>query len=257
MVDFLKIVKRKTLLSEVLYYVLNIGLVVLLFILSQTIQSPVLAIILVLLSKWRVLAVRPRFWWTNIQANMVDIIVGVSFVSLMYLPKASIFVQLALAIGYALWLVILKPRSKRSHMVWQAFISMLLGVTALYTVSYEWPVVVVVLAMAIIGYSMARHFLYAYDEEQMVFLGMIWGLVFAQIGWLAYYWNYSYGLLGSQIYKLPQVTIILGLLSFLAGSVYESRAKNKKVMLADAILPAMFSGLLILVIMIFFNSATI
>jgi hypothetical protein len=101
MVDFLKIAKHRSLISEITYYTLNIGLAMVIFVLSQTIQSPVLAIVLVLLSKWRVLAVRPRFWWTNLQANMVDIIVGVSIVSLMYVPQLSVVVQVVLAVLYA------------------------------------------------------------------------------------------------------------------------------------------------------------
>ena len=148
MVDFLKIAKHRSLISEITYYTLNLGLAMVIFVLSQTTQSPVLAIVLVLLSKWRVLAVRPRFWWTNLQANMVDIIVGVSIVSLMYVPQLSVVVQVVLAVLYALWLVVLKPRSGRRYMAIQALAAMVLGVTALYASSYEWPVVIVVLGLS-------------------------------------------------------------------------------------------------------------
>lgn len=257
MVDLLKIVKKKTLLNEVLYYVLNAGLVILLFILSQTIQSPILAIVIVLLSKWRALAVRPRFWWTNIQANIVDVIVGVSIVGLMYLPKVSLLAQLMLAIGYGLWLMVLKPLSKQGPMIVQALVAIILGVTALYAVSYEWPVLVVVLVMAIIGYSTARHVLYTYEEDQIVFLSAIFGLIFAEIGWLAYYWAYSYGLSSTSALRLPQITIIATLLSLLIGRTYHSWTTNKRIVVGELTALLLFVWLLIVVVLVFFNSVTV
>lgn len=257
MVDFLKIAKNKTLLSEIMYYGFNIGLVVLLFAMSQTIHSPALAIVIVLLSKWRVLAVRPRYWWTNIQANMVDIIVGMSIVTLMYLPQMVLATQVVLAVIYAAWLLVIKPLSKRRHMIMQSILAILFGVTALYSVSYEWPVVVVVAMMMVIGYSAARHFLYSHEEEQIVLLSAIWGLVFAEIGWLAYYWAFSYSLPGTDVVKIPQVTIIAILLSFLAERVYNSIEKNKRLVIADITVPALFVGALISIMLIFFNSVTI
>lgn len=257
MVDFLKITRHKSLFSEVMYYVLNIGLAVAIFVLSQTIQSPALAIALVLLSKWRVLAVRPRYWWTNIQANMVDIIVGVSIVTLMYLPQVPLAAQVILAIMYGAWLVILKPLSKRWHMMLQAFFAIVFGVTALYSISYEWPVIAVVVGMLVIGYSAARHFLYSHEEQQIVFLSAIWGLLFAEVGWLAYYWTFSYTLPGTASIKVPQVTIVVVLMSFLAERIYRSWAQNGRIVASDIALPAVFSALLIGVILIFFNSVTI
>ena len=257
MVDFLKIAKHRSLISEITYYTLNIGLAMVIFVLSQTIQSPVLAIVLVLLSKWRVLAVRPRFWWTNLQANMVDIIVGVSIVSLMYVPQLSVVVQVVLAVLYALWLVVLKPRSGRRYMAIQALAAMVLGVTALYASSYEWPVVIVVLGMLVIGYSAARHFLYSYEEQQMVFLSAIWGLVFAELGWLAYYLSYGYTLPGLSTLQIPQITVIVVLLSFAAERVYRSSVRNTRIVVGEVMLPVVFSVLLTLVILLFFNSVVI
>lgn len=257
MVDFLKIVRHKSLLSEIMYYVLNISLAAAVFILSQTIQSPILAIILVLLSKWRVLAVRPRYWWTNIQANTVDLIVGISIVVLMYQPQVPLAAQVMMALLYVAWLVILKPLSKRVHMMLQSFCAIVFGVTALYSVSYEWPVVVVVFGMLIIGYSAARHFLYSYEEQQIVFLSAIWGLLFAEVGWLAYYWTFSYTIPGATSVQIPQVTIMVVLMSFVAERTYRSWSSHGKIQAADVVLPAVFSSLLMAVVLLFFNSVTI
>lgn len=257
MVDFLKAVKKKSFLSDTMYYLLNIGLVIVLFVMSQTIQAPGLAIALVLLSKWRMFMVRPRYWKVNLQSNMVDIIVGVSVVALMYLPDIQLFSQIILALLYAAWLVLVKPLSKRWHMMLQAFIATVLGVTALYSVSYEWPVLLVVIGMAIIGYSAARHFLISYEEPQTVFLSAMWGLVMAEVGWLAYYWTYSYSLPFTDVLKVPQVTIIVAAMAFLSERVYRSWYKNKQIVLADVMMPAVFTTLLIGFILIFFNTVVI
>lgn len=257
MADFLKTVKRKTFLSEVMYYSLNVGLVIVIFVIAQTVQSLLLAIILILLSKWRVLAVRPRYWWTNIQANMVDIIVGVSVAVLMFLPQAPLGLQIILALFYAAWLLFIKPLSKRWHMLLQSFVALVLGVTALYSVSYEWPVAVVVACMSIIGYSVARHFLFNHDEEQITLLSVIWGLFFAEVGWLAYFWAFGYAIPGAPAVKIPQVTIVVVLMSFVAERAYRSWEKNGHVVLGDVVMPVIFSSLLIVVILIFFNSVTI
>lgn len=255
MVDFLKLAKQKTLLSEVVYYVLNIGLVVILFALSQTIQAPIFAIALVLISKWRVLAVRLRYWWVNIQANMVDVIVGVSVVALMYTPQATIVSQAVLSVLYALWLLVLKPMSKRSAMEAQAFVATAMGVTALYSVSYEWPVALVVIGMLVIGYSTARHFLHSYDEDQLILLSGLWGLIFAELGWLAYYWTFAYTPFAT--FKIPQVTLIVLLVSFMGGRMYQSWAKHKQIVIGEIILPVVFSVLVIGVMVIFLSSVTI
>src|SRR5579864_9817282 len=67
-----------------------------------------LALAIILLSKWRMFAVRPRYWLANIRANAVDIIVGVSFLVLMVHSGTQLW-QLILALLYAVWLLVIKP----------------------------------------------------------------------------------------------------------------------------------------------------
>ncbi|NCU29312.1 hypothetical protein EOM60_01735 [Candidatus Saccharibacteria bacterium] len=257
MIEFLKVAKNKTLLSELTYYALNIGLAVALLVLAITIQSIWPALVLVLLSKWRVFAVRPRFWWANLQANMVDIIVGFGTVMLMYQPKTTLAVQIFLAVAYAVWLAVIKPLSKPAHMLAQSAIALTIGTTALLTMSSEWPQIIVVIGMFVIGYSVARHFLFSYDESQIVLLSLIWGLLFAEVGWLAYQWTFSYPLPLVSPLRLPQATIILLLLSFVAERAYRSWKEHEQVMKSDVLAPATLASALIAVILIFFNSVTI
>jgi hypothetical protein len=96
--ELLKTVKRRTFWSELVYYVLNIGLAATLLVIAQAFQTPFPALALVVLSKWRIIAVRPRFWWANIQANLVDLTVGIGVVGLMYLPTSVFYFRVALAI---------------------------------------------------------------------------------------------------------------------------------------------------------------
>jgi hypothetical protein len=78
--EFLKLVRKRSFLSEAVYTVLNIALAVAVVIVIRYTGSIGFAIGLVVLSKWRVFAVRPRFWWANLRSNLVDFIVSISFV---------------------------------------------------------------------------------------------------------------------------------------------------------------------------------
>src|SRR5215471_21744975 len=69
-----------------------------------------LALSLVLLSKWRMFAVRPRFWPTIVRANAVDIMIGLSAVLFMAHAQSGYF-QLLWAALYAVWLLVIKPAS--------------------------------------------------------------------------------------------------------------------------------------------------
>lgn len=253
--ELLKTVKRRTFWSEVVYYGLNIGLAAVLLLIAQTIRSPYPALALVLISKWRVIAVRPRFWWANIQANLVDIIVGLGVVGLMYSVHIGALPQAILAAFYAIWLVIIKPMSRRWQVTLQSGLAIFIGVTSLMTVSYEWPLFAVVLLMALIGYSAARHVFYSYDEEKIVLLSAVLGIVFAEFGWMAYFWNRSHS--GTAAGGVPQVAIILLLVSFAAEAVYRSWRKHQKVLFVEVSGPLFLMIAITLTMLLFFNSITI
>ena len=151
--EFLKSSKRRSLVSELIYILLNVALAVAILLVVWAIESPIAAFALVLLSKWRVLAVRPRYWFANVQANLVDIIVGVSVVVLLYAASNALIAQIVLTALYIVWLLYVKPRSKRTFIAIQAGTALFVGVTALMTVSYDWIASVVVLGMWLIGYE--------------------------------------------------------------------------------------------------------
>src|ERR1700741_5394737 len=115
------------------------------------------AIILILLSKWRMFVVRPRYWFANLAANAVDIIVGLSIVVFMD-HTASAALQLMWAALYGIWLVFIKPGSNVLMVSLQALIGQALGLVALCVAWLQAPMFGIVLAPWVVTYVCARHF---------------------------------------------------------------------------------------------------
>jgi hypothetical protein len=252
--EFLRSSKRRSLLSELVYIVLNVGLALAVLFVVRAIESPLPAFGLVLLSKWRILAVRPRYWFANVQANLVDIIVSLSIVVLLYAAAGAFIIQLLLTALYIGWLLFIKPRSKRVFINIQAGAAAFLGVTALMSVSYGWMATVVVLAMWVIGYSTGRHVLGSYDDAHISFYSMVWGLLFAEIGWLTYHWTFAYALPGLGNIKLSQTALIVLAISFLVERAYSSYSHHGSIRSNDIILPALLSVSVVVVLLTFFNN---
>lgn len=257
--DLLKSHKRRSRLSEAVYVALNIGFVVSIFLVAVNGLSIWIALGLVLLSKWRAFAVRPRFWFANLVANTVDIVVGLSIVVLMYantlvgLP-VLVWVQVFLAVLYVVWLLFIKPRSNRAMVAVQAGTSVFLGVTALSMVSYGWDAAFFVLAMWVIGFCAARHVLGSYDEPMTNLYALIVGLVFAEIGWVGYHWLFAYTVPGLGELKLSQLAIFLSLLCFVAERCYRSYRQHGAIQQKDVILPILLTGGVIVVLISLYNS---
>src|SRR6476661_5173677 len=141
--EFLRVVKRRSLLSEVIYVLLNIALAAAILIGVWATGTPWLSLLLVVLSKWRILAVRPRYWFAHVESNMVDLIVSIGVVVLLYLAGQTsgsgrgIGVQIFLTLLYAIWLLFLKPRTRRNTVAAQAGVAIVAGTMALASVSYE------------------------------------------------------------------------------------------------------------------------
>lgn len=251
--ELLKTARRRSLFSETIYVLLNILLVAAVVATVVITASPWYAFALVLLSKWRVFAVRSRYWMANIRANMIDAIVGFSIVVFMYSATGSLSSQIGLAVLYIIWLLVIKPRSRRGFVVAQAGIGMLFGIGAIEQLSANWPASVVVLLMWLVGYSAARHVLSVEHETHLNFLSLVWGFVVAEIAWLTYHWAIGYTMLAS--IQLAQATIIIMLLSFVAERIHASYQRTGKVQLQDVLLPTLLSVSIIGIIVFIFGAA--
>ncbi len=255
--DLLKSHKRRSRLSDILYVILNIALAVSLLVVVRFGQSSWLAVAIVLLSKWRALAVKPRFWFANIVANMVDVIVGLSYVALLYATNGELVPQLLLTALYTGWLLLIKPRSKRSFVTLQAGAAIFFGVTALCTVSYSWDPFFFVLLMWLIGYSASKHILGSYDEPLATIYSLVAGLAFAEIGWAAYHWLFAYAIPGMGGIKVPQLAIVVTLLSFVTERIYASYHKHGAARSGDIILPIALTIAVLVTLFVFYNRITL
>lgn len=246
--------KRRPLLSESLYILLNVLFAVGVLVLVLAIQSPLPAALLVLLSKWRILAVRPRYWFANLQSNLVDIIVSMSVVVFLWSTSGALAAQIIITLMYIGWLLFVKPRSKRVFMAIQAGVAVFMGVNAVMIVSYDWIATVVVALIWFIGYAAARHVLSSHNEVHLTFYSLIWGLVLAEIGWVTYHWTFAYDIPGMGDFKLAQSAIIVLGVSYLAERVYSSFTRHDNVRSSDILLPTLLTVSVILVLIAVFNT---
>lgn len=236
--DLIKAIRRRSVVSEAIYITLNVALAVTLLLLVQRFESPYLAIAILLLSKWRVFAVRPRFWFAHLQSNLVDIVVGASYVMLLFLAGGSSVAQLVLTALFIAWLLVLKPRSKRQDMVWQAGVAQFAGTMALASFSYLLPSSVFVLGMWLITYAAARHTLSAYDEDQVTLLSIAYAFLIAELAWFYYHWMVAYRLTAE--IAVPQLAIAVFLLSFTAMRLYDQYHQDGRIKFKDVRLPLLF-----------------
>lgn len=252
--EFLRVARRRSLVSESVYVLLNVALAAAVFGLVVATDSPWLAIGLVVLSKWRVFAVRPRFWTAHIEANIVDSIVSIGTVILMYLAGRGagddgFVAQLILAFFFGVWLLAIKPRSKRSYMVVQAGVALFIGSMTLASISYGLPSSVFVAMLWVVGYASARHVLSTYSEKETRFLSFVWAFAIAAIGWVYFHWMIAYTLPFMAGLQIPQLTLVVVALSFVAERVYASYMAHEKVRRQDILMPLIFTFALLAVLL--------
>src|SRR5438270_1769051 len=122
-----------------------------------------LALSIIVLSKWRMFAVRPRFWPANIRANAVDLMVGLSTVVFMA-HTTSFLMQFFWAVLYAVWLLAIKPGSSIAKVMTQAFIGQIWALMALYLTWGGGPVIGLTFLTGLFCFLAARHFFDTFDE---------------------------------------------------------------------------------------------
>lgn len=171
-----------------------------------------LALLIILLSKWRMFVVRPRYWLANIVANAVDIIVGVSVVVFMD-HTTSPGAQLIWAALYGVWLVFIKPGTNTIMVSMQALIGQTVGLVAIYIAWLEAPIYGMVLLSWLISYLAARHFFTSFEDEHGTFYARTWGYFAAALSWVLGHWLLFYGV-------IPQPALLLSVLGFGFAGIY-------------------------------------
>jgi hypothetical protein len=169
--------------SHFLHFIYRVALPVVVFVLVRLDIGLWLPILVIMLSKWRIFAVRPRFWPANLRANSIDIIVGISVV-LFLSHTDSMNVQIFWTVLYGLWLLFIKPRSSIVFVSLQAGIGQLCGLMALFLVRSDSPLYELVLLTGLICYLAARHFFDSFNEPYAKMLAYIWGYFGAALLWV-------------------------------------------------------------------------
>jgi hypothetical protein len=227
------------------YISLNLALPVLAFILVR-ISFVGLAILLVLLAKWRMFAVRPRYWVVNLIQNGVDIIVAVSLILLM--ASASVaWWQLFWMVLYAGWLVWLKPRYDVLSVSAQAMIGQLLGLSVLYIKFGDSSIALLMLGTWLITYLSARHYLTSFEEPHGPLLDHIWAYFSAALAFVLGHWLLFYG-------SIAQIIVILTTIGYGLAAMYYLDATDR---LTRPLQKQLLGGMLavLIVILVFSNWA--
>jgi hypothetical protein len=248
-IELLRAKATRTRVSNAVYIGLNVLLPVAILFLVR-LDPPYLAFGLVILSKWRILALRPRFWWANIKANLADMMVGISAVGLIYLSGSSFMLQVILAVLYGVWLLAIKPRSGTHGVLLQAGIMQFVSIVTLFHYSVLLPELFVLLSCWLIGYVSARHVVSNYEEKYIEMLSVMWGLFVLEISWVMYRWTNVYNL-GLPI-KIPQIALMMLVIGFCAARMYDFSKTQKltKSMLRGTVL----FGAVLLAVILFFSS---
>lgn len=209
--------------GDVFYVSANLGFVAVLYAMILYWHLVPIAILLVLLSKWRILAVQPRFWFPNIRANLVDITVGMSTVGLVSQAKNS-WVALICMFFYVIWLLGVKPREGDVWVGVQSLWAQFLGLTVLFMIPsfVKQPLMVVVFAW-LISWAAAKHFFSNYEEPHYRLLSMVWSFLIAQLVWISLHWLQYYNIATLQIGVCALIIVVLAA-SF--GSLYHAYKKD-------------------------------
>lgn len=239
-------------MGDVLHIGVNILFVAVLYAMIMVWDLVPLAVVLVILSKWRILAVQPRFWPPNIKANLVDLIVGLSTIGLAG-QAANSWLAITWIVLYLGWLLFVKPRSADVLVSFQAFWAQFLGLLALFMIPslVRSPLLFCILAW-VIAWSAARHFFTNYEEPHYRSLSLVWALIVAQGVWFALHWIQYYSIFQMDI---ALFVVILSILSASIGSVYHAY-KKQAVRSGTIIENGLFAVALIVILLLTANWTT-
>ena len=255
MSDFVFVRKSRNIVSAMVHVLLNLLLGVGAVMITVLSNSPVLGIILVLASKWRVFAVRARYFFLNLKSNLVDLIIGISIVLLSYYAGNSfLVVHILLMIFYSIWLIFIKPMSSEPATLAQSLIAVFFGISASAIMSANLDSIVGVSIAFLVGYAASRHVLVQSSDRDFTLTSLVCGLVFAEIAWLCHSWAIIYTF-GNTGIRIPQLAIILTIFAFVYNYARQAIIKYRDDFRFKHILgPVIFGAILICIIVLWFSN---
>ncbi len=201
-----------------------------------------IAILLVLISKWRIVAVRPRYWLANIVANGVDVLVGITLV--MFMSNTSVtWWQVFWTLIYIGWLTWLKPRSDVLSVSAQAMVGQLLGLAVLYLKFGDASLVGLVAGTWGVAYLAARHFLTSFEEPHTALLAHTWAFFSASLAFVLGHWLLYYGI-------IAQIIVLLTVIGYSLAALYYLDATERLTPSLQRQMLGIMSAILLIVIVL-------
>lgn len=198
------------------------------------------ALAVLLLSKWRMFALHPRYWLAHLRTNAVDLVVGISLLVFM-VATTAVWLQILWLLIFEIWLLYIKPGITLPLISIQAIVAASLGYSSIFYAIDDAALGFYVAAYWAVGYFSARHFLNAFDEKHGRLLSAVWAFFAAAIMWVLGHWLLFYGPLA-----LP--AILLSALSFgLAGLYYLESSDRLSATIRQQIIFTMFAIVLVLI----------
>ena len=226
--------------SYIFHLGLNTLLPLLVLILVRTGFSE-LGLVLILVSKWRMFAVRPRYWLANIRSNGVDILVGVSILIFMT-HTSSGYWQLIWVALYIVWLTIIKPGSSTLSVSIQALIGQFLGLMALFIWFSGSPLYQLIIAVWVVCYLSARHFFAVFEEPFTSLYSHTWAYFAASLVWVLGHWLLFYGV-------FAQPTVLLSAIGISLASLYYLKQNDRlNTMLRRQIILVMIAVIVVILV---------
>lgn len=200
-----------------------------------------LAIAIILLGKWRMLAVKPRHWIAHIRTNAVDLIVSFSILSFMVAYYESFVAQIVWLIIFEIWVLYLKPGTSAFMVGFQALTAQLAGVTAVFLAFPDAPIIIYVLTAGLVGYFCSRHFFGGFEETHGIQYSWLWSFFSASLVWIMSHWLLFYG-------PVAQPAVFLAVIGYgLAGLYFLHEHDKLTQMVRRQIIFAVVSVLFIMV----------
>ncbi len=204
--------------ATVIHILLTAGLALLSYVLVR-LNFGWLAIVLILVSKWRMFAIKIRHWPASIRANAVDIFVGFSVVMFMVVSGTQAL-QLLWAAIYVLWLLLVKPLSSTLWIGLQAMIAQAVMLTAIFLFWPDASTLTFVFLGWAVAYFSARHFFSAFDGTMSRAAAYSWAFFVASVAWLGGHWLIFYG-------PIAQPALLVTVLGYGLASIFYLQHTDK------------------------------
>ena len=206
----------RTIFQNKLFDFLHNGLKALLpvcvFLIVVFLELPFLAYILIVLSKWRILDALPRFWWSNLQINATDLIVGLSIVYFMSLTPVWWHQVIWLGL-YLIWSFWVKSMKKRWGHFLQGISAQILGVSVLVYSLHKIETFLVLIGVWLISVLSVGHIVNGLARQKYHdSLIQVWGLFSVQLAWILFHWQIHFWWMSRLVFLQTFILTVLFIL---------------------------------------------